>query len=185
MRDSRMAVIWGDKEDRARVEPLGTEIVTVPVKRYVEEFNKVSSDDKRVRALAEMYRRMARKIVEPKEQDIIHAARTYFAHRNIMAAYDADAVATDCLPLVANKQAPPPCLAFTHLRDEGFPAGCEADRDATLTLMLTQYLLDRPGFGQSSSRHSSPCPDHCPLHLPAQVRRLYCQASTFHLAESR
>jgi hypothetical protein len=146
MRDSRMAVIWGDKEERARVEPLGTEIVTVPVKRYVEEFNKVSPDDKRVRALAEMYRKMARKIVEPKEQDIIHAARTYFAHRNIMAAYDADAVATDCLPLVANKQAPPPCLAFTHLRDEGFPAGCEADRDATLTLMLTQYLLDRPGF---------------------------------------
>ncbi|MGQ9462069.1 MAG: L-arabinose isomerase family protein [Candidatus Fervidibacter sp.] len=146
MRESRMAVIRGDKEERTKAEPLGTEIVTVPVKRYVEEFNKVSPDDKRVRALAEMYRRAARKIVEPKEQEIVHAARTYFAHRAVMAAYDADAVATDCLPLVANKQAPPPCLAFTHLRDEGFPAGCEADRDATLTLMLVQYLLDRPGF---------------------------------------
>jgi len=146
MRDSRMAVIWGDKEERTKVEPLGTEVVTVPVKRYVEEFNKVSPDDKKVRALADLYRRTARKIVEPKEQDLVHAARTYFAHRNIMTAYDADAVATDCLPLVANRQAPPPCLAFTHLRDEGFPAGCEADRDATLTLMLTQYLLDRPGF---------------------------------------
>jgi hypothetical protein len=64
MRDSRMAVIWGDKEDRARVEPLGTEIVNVPVKRYVEEFNKVSPDDKSVRSLAEMYRKMARKIVD-------------------------------------------------------------------------------------------------------------------------
>lgn len=146
MRESRMAVIWGDKEDRSRVEPLGTEIVTVPVKRYLEEFNKVSTDDKRVRSLADMYRRMAQKIVEPKEQDIVQAARTYFAHRAIMEAYDTDAVATDCLPLVANRQAPPPCLAFTHLKDEGFPAGCEADRDATLTLMLTQYLLDRPGF---------------------------------------
>lgn len=146
MRDSRMAVIWGDKEERSRVEPLGTEVVTVPVKRYVSEFNKVSPDDKRVRYLADLYRKMARKIIEPKEQDIVHAARTYFAHRSIMEAYDADAVATDCLPLVANRQAPPPCLAFTHLRDEGFPAGCEADRDATLTLMLTQYLLDRPGF---------------------------------------
>lgn len=146
MRDSRMVVIWGDKEDRTRVEPLGTEVVTVPVKRYVEEFSKVSPDDKRVRALAQRYRLSAQKIVEPKEQDIINAARTYFAHRAIIETYDADAVATDCLPLVANRQAPPPCLAFTHLRDEGFPAGCEADRDATLTLMLTQYLLDRPGF---------------------------------------
>lgn len=146
MRESRIAVIWGDKEERTRIEPLGTEIVTVPVANYVAEFNKVSPDNRQVRALAETYRRKARKIVEPKGQDIIHAARTYFAHRRIMDAYDADAVATDCLPLVANRQAPPPCLAFTHLRDEGYPAGCEADRDATLTLMLTQYLLDRPGF---------------------------------------
>ncbi|MCX7643607.1 MAG: hypothetical protein N2116_07370, partial [Armatimonadetes bacterium] len=128
MRDSRMAVIWGDKEERTKVEPLGTEVVVVPVRRYVEEFNKVSPDDKRVRTLAHMYRRAAQKIVEPKEEDLIHAARTYFAHRAIMKAYDADAIATDCLPLVANRQVPPPCLAFTHLRDEGFPAGCEADR---------------------------------------------------------
>ncbi len=146
MRESRMAVIWGEKEERYRVEPLGTEVVTVPVRRYVDEFNKVSPEDKRVLALAEQYRRLAQKTVEPKWEDMVHAARTYFAHQRIMEVYDADAVATDCLPLVANRQAPPPCLAFTHLRDEGFPAGCEADRDGTLTLMLTQYLLDRPGF---------------------------------------
>lgn len=146
MGNSRLAIIRGDKEETAKVEPLGTEVVLVPVKRYVEEFNKVSADDRRVQELSSRYKRMARKIVEPKEEDIIHAARTYFAHRNIMTTYDADAVATDCLPLVANKQVPAPCLAFTHLRDEGFPAGCEADRDATLSLMLSQYLLDRPGF---------------------------------------
>lgn len=146
MSSSRLAIIRGDKEETTKVDPLGTEVVLVPVKRYVEEFNKVSPDDKAVRELASRYKRNARKIVEPKEEDIIHAARTYFAHRSIMTAYDADAVATDCLPLVANRQVPPPCLAFTHLRDEGFPAGCEADRDATLTLMLSQYLLDRPGF---------------------------------------
>ncbi|MCS7252681.1 MAG: hypothetical protein RMK18_02200 [Armatimonadota bacterium] len=146
MSNSRLAIIRGDKEETTKVELVGTEVVVVPVKRYVEEFNKVSPDDKLVRELASRYKRTARKIVEPKEEDIIHAARTYFAHRNIMAAYDADAVATDCLPLVANRQVPPPCLAFTHLRDEGFQAGCEADRDATLTLMLCQYLLDRPGF---------------------------------------
>lgn len=146
MSNSRLAIIRGDKEETIKVEPLGTEVVLVPVKRYVEEFNKVSPDDKTVRELASRYKRAARRIVEPKDEDIVHAARTYFAHRSIMAAYTADAVATDCLPLVANRQVPPPCLAFTHLRDEGFPAGCEADRDATLTLMLSQYLLDRPGF---------------------------------------
>jgi hypothetical protein len=170
MSQSRLAIIRGDKEASAKVELLGTEVVMVPVKRYVEEYNKVSPDDARVRALASAYKRMARKIVEPKDEDIVNAARTYFAHRSILEAYDADAVATDCLPLVANRQVPPPCLAFTHLRDEGFQAGCEADRDATLTLMLSQYLLERPGF------MGNPVPDTvrqtlitahctCPLHL--------------------
>jgi L-fucose isomerase-like protein len=37
-------------------------------------------------------------------------------------------------------------MGFMSLRDEGVPAGCESDLDATLTMMLYQYLLDRPGF---------------------------------------
>ncbi|MCS7224586.1 MAG: hypothetical protein NZ959_08540 [Armatimonadetes bacterium] len=146
MRDSRLLILWGDREQTTRLQPLGTEIVVAPVARYVEEFNKVSPDDRSVRSFAFAYRRLAKKTVEPKDDDLINAARTYFAHRRMMELYGADAVATDCLPLVANRQAPPPCLAFLHLRDEGLPAGCEADRDATLTLMLCQYLLDRPGF---------------------------------------
>lgn len=38
-----------------------------------------------------------------------------------------------------------------NLRDEGIPAGCESDLDATLTMMLIQYLFDKPAFQHNPS----------------------------------
>jgi L-fucose isomerase-like protein len=42
-------------------------------------------------------------------------------------------------------------MGFMDLRDEGVPAGCESDLDATLTMMLLQYLFDKPGFQHNPS----------------------------------
>jgi L-fucose isomerase-like protein len=42
-------------------------------------------------------------------------------------------------------------MGFMDLRDEGIPAGCEADLDATLTMMLIQQLFDRPAFQHNPS----------------------------------
>jgi L-fucose isomerase-like protein len=59
----------------------------------------------------------------------------------------ADAVMMNCLPgLKHPHQHVPPCMGFMSLRDEGIPMGCESDLDATLTMMLQQYLFNRPGF---------------------------------------
>jgi L-fucose isomerase-like protein len=37
-------------------------------------------------------------------------------------------------------------MGFMSLRDEGVAAGCEADLDATLTMMILQELFGKPGF---------------------------------------
>jgi len=42
-------------------------------------------------------------------------------------------------------------MGFMSLRDEGIAAGCQNDLNATLTMMLVQYLFDRPGFQQNAS----------------------------------
>jgi len=39
-----------------------------------------------------------------------------------------------------------PCLAFARLRDRGVPAACEGDMDSLLTMLLMQYVVERPGF---------------------------------------
>jgi len=40
----------------------------------------------------------------------------------------------------------PPCGAWTLLQDQGITAGCEADLYGAISLMMTSYLLDRPGY---------------------------------------
>ena len=69
------------------------------------------------------------------------------ALRRVVADAKVDAVMMDCLPgLQHPHQHVPPCMGFMDLRDSGIPAGCESDLDATLTMMLLQYLFDKPGF---------------------------------------
>ena len=45
----------------------------------------------------------------------------------------------------------PVCLAFSKLLDEGTVAACEADVDASLSMLLTGLLCNRPGFMQDPS----------------------------------
>jgi len=41
------------------------------------------------------------------------------------------------------------------LRDEGIAAGCQADLNPTLTLMLIQQLFDKPGFQQNAAMNTA------------------------------
>ena len=131
--------------DRA-VPHLGTKVRTVVNTGFIEEFQRTQATAE-VKRLANAYRDNATKVVQPNEEDILDAARAYFALKRVVEAEKADAVMMDCLPgLKHPHQHVPPCMGFMSLRDEGIPAGCESDLDATLTMMLYQYLSDRPGF---------------------------------------
>ena len=130
-----------------RVVPqLGTKVRTVANTGFIEEFQQTQATAE-VKRLAAAYRDNATKVVQPGKEDILDAARAYFALKRVVEAEKADAVMMDCLPgLKHPHQHVPPCMGFMSLRDEGIPAGCESDLDATLTMMLYQYLFDRPGF---------------------------------------
>jgi hypothetical protein len=130
-----------------RVVPhLGTKVRTVANTGFIGEFQQTKATAE-VKKLAAEYRDNATKVIQPSEEDILDAARACIALKRIVKAEKADAVMMDCLPgLKYPHQHVPPCMGFMSLRDEGIPAGCESDLDATLTMMLYQYLFDRPGF---------------------------------------
>jgi len=74
------------------------------------------------------------------KQDTIAAAKFYLGCRNLLAA-------ENCQALTLTGQAKygaAPVLAFSALADNGVAAAF--DRDATLMLLMTGFLLDRPGF---------------------------------------
>jgi len=151
MKDSRIANIVTGKPGETTVPHLGTRVKVVPHARFVDQFNSCAATDA-VKKLAREYLHNAQNVVEPSEADILDAARTYFVLKQIIADENADAMMMDCLPGLAKpRKHPPPCMGFMTLRDEGIPAGCQADLNATLTMMLVQQLFDKPGFQQNAS----------------------------------
>jgi len=146
MRQSRIINIDGKQTRQSQVAHLGTEVRTIPHARFYDAFKNIGTPT-RVKELAETYLRTAKKIVQPTKDDIVDAAKTYFILKTLVEEEKADAVMMNCLPgLKRPHQHVPPCMGFMDLRDEGIPAGCESDLDATITMMLLQQLFDRPGF---------------------------------------
>jgi len=150
MKEGRIISLAGSANRKTIVEKLGTEVRVLPRARFAEEFNRTETTAK-VRDIAHTYLKNARKVVEPSEADVIDAAKTYVACKRILKAEEGDALMMDCLGAIGDRQFPAPCMGFMSLRDEGIAAGCQNDLDATLTMMLVQYLFDRPGFQQNSS----------------------------------
>jgi hypothetical protein len=148
MKTARICIAAGDKAEDKTLDVLGTTVHYVPRARFPEELAKVQNCDE-AKAVAEYYQKEARKTIEPQPADVLNAAENYVACRNLLKAENCCAISMDCLGLVASRQIPcPPCIAFSRLLDEGGAGICEADVGAGLSLLLTAYLCDRPGFMQ-------------------------------------
>lgn len=146
MRQSRIININGPDTRQTHVPRLGTQVRTIPHARFYDEFKTIGTPA-HVKELAGTYMQTAEKLIQPTQADVVEAAKTYFVLKTLVEQEQADAVMMNCLPgLQRPHQHVPPCMGFMGLRDEGIPAGCESDLDATLTMMLLQQLFDKPAF---------------------------------------
>ncbi|NMC21538.1 MAG: hypothetical protein GYA33_14100 [Thermogutta sp.] len=144
--ETRVLWIRGDQRNETVVERLGTKVRAIPRDTFNQEFDKQPVTDE-VRDLAAQLRKQAKKIVEPNEQDTINSMRAFATAKRLLASENAHALSMDCLGMVAARLVPtPPCGAWTLLQDAGITAGCEADLFGAMSLMMTSYLLDRPGY---------------------------------------
>lgn len=148
MKRARVSVLRGTKSEETQVPGLGITLRQIPVARWMDEFREAATTDE-VRAIADFYSKTAKKILEPKPDDILSAAKFYVVARKIMAAENCQGISVDCMPLIGKPGVPcGPCLAWSKLNDELSVGACEADVDAICSLMLAHNLLRRPGFMQ-------------------------------------
>ncbi len=145
MASTRIAVVHRDEHREQQLEPLGTVLCHMPLSRFAEIYD-ATADSVEAKDLAAVFRQQAKDIVEPDEAEILEAARTYVANRRLMEATGCQAVTMDCLGLIRDRRTPPPCMAYMQLLNEGTCGACERDITATLSLLLSSYLLDRPAF---------------------------------------
>jgi L-fucose isomerase-like protein len=121
---------------------LGADVVAVEEKAFNEMIS--TADEKAVRAEIESWTQNAKKIIEPNKEDISKACRVSVALQRLMERERAQGLAVGtCMGWLSKGF---PCLGFARLRDSGIPAACEGDMDSLLTMILFQYMIDRPGF---------------------------------------
>jgi hypothetical protein len=145
MKNTRLAILVGNETKDVAVKGLGTTLHFIPAARFDDELKKVETTEE-VRAMADQYAKGAQEIIEPTKTDILEAAKNYIVCRRIMAAENCQGISFACLG-----RPNPVCMAFSRLLDEGVVAGCEADVNAALSMLLTQLLFERSGFIQDPS----------------------------------
>jgi hypothetical protein len=123
--------------------PVSTRLKFIAGQDYVRHYQEVAVDDA-VRRFAQQTIRQAQQLKEVTPDDVVQAARHYFASKRLLAAHGADGLTTVCLHLC--RQVGTPCIGFMRLLNEGIVAGCEADIGSAMTMMLVHNLLGRPGF---------------------------------------
>jgi len=143
MAQSRLLRIAGAvKELTQGQEPtLGTEIVAIPAAEFNSLFDSIP-DSPQLQEEAAALRQMASKVVDVSDEAMVDAMRAHHAVQQIMQRYGADAITIECLMLKHRK----PCYSFAWHNGHLVPCGCENHLEATLTLMLGRWLLDRGGF---------------------------------------
>ena len=148
MKSTRLCIVNGEKTEDLRLGVIGTTLHFVPLRRWTDELAKEETTAA-VRALADEFRRTAKKVVEPKAEDLVNAAKTCFVAGRIMAAEKCRGISLNCLGLVESRRIPcPPCMAWLRLRDEGIAGFCECDWNAGISMVLSASLIGRPGFQQ-------------------------------------
>jgi hypothetical protein len=96
----------------------------------------------------ERWKREAASIVEPTDEALLESSKMYILLRSIIEKEALSGVSIDCLSFSFNskRKLPPPCLAFTRLRDEGFAMPCEADVCGMLSTMVLQEISQKPSY---------------------------------------
>jgi len=137
-----LRVAGGLKQLTQTQEPaLGTEIVAIPAAEFNALFDSIA-DSAQLQDEAAAFRQMASKVVDVSDEAIVDAIRAHHTVQEIMRRYGADAITIECLMLKHRK----PCYSFAWHNGHLVPCGCENHLEATLTLMLGRWLLDRGGF---------------------------------------
>ena len=151
MKRARLCIVAGKATEERPVKSVGTTLCYLPLDRWTEELADVETTNE-MREIAAHYMREAQKIIEPKRQDLVAAAKNYVVARRIMAAEKCQGLSVDCFTLLNERRvACGMCLAWSRLLDEGLVGTCEADGDAAISQLLTASLLGRPGFMQDPS----------------------------------
>jgi hypothetical protein len=139
------ALVVGGKPDKNIEELFGTKMQGIDFPEISAAYK--NADSSQAKKWSEKWIKEAAKIIEPSRQDIEQSAVIYIAMIDLMEKYSARAITVNCLGGFYGGHLPAyPCLGFMQLNNDGYVGACEADQRSTITMLLMNYLVNRPGF---------------------------------------
>jgi len=141
---TRMLVVQGNERKEGKFSWVNLQYV--PRVTFEEMFGATPVTEE-AKWVAHQRFREAERIVEPTKEDGLNAARSYIAAKQLLKNEGCNAITTDCLGMVSQRKVPtPPCMGASIFQDAGVSYGCEAAVGPAVSLMLSSYLFDKPGF---------------------------------------
>lgn len=121
----------------------GTQFIDIAMEDFYKINEKV--DDKKAEKKASELEDAAEKMVENSHEDLVEAAKIYYALKEIIDKYSLDALTLRCFDIVEELNTTG-CLALALLNNEGIIAGCEGDIPAVFTMYLAYQLTGELPF---------------------------------------
>jgi len=181
---SRLLRISGQTKSpvQTREQRLEVSVVAAPAEEFNAMFDSIAVNDALVRE-AQQVKKNAERVMNVTDEYFVEAMRAHRAVGRMMERYGADAITIECLQLKHRK----PCISFAKNNGALVPCGCENDLNATLTLMLGRWLLDRAGFQHNPEFDTSEnryfgahCTCAWKLHGPQAASQPYLVRPFFH-----
>jgi L-fucose isomerase-like protein len=121
----------------------GTQFIDIVMEDFYKIYEKV--DEKKAEKKAAELEDAAEKMVENSHEDLVEAAKIYYALKEIIDKYSLDALTLRCFDIVEELNTTG-CLALALLNNEGIIAGCEGDIPAVFTMYLAYQLTGEIPF---------------------------------------
>ena len=142
----------------------GIDVVDIDLQRLINGIKTIPQAE--ADKIAQDIVKRAKAIREPSNNDILEAAKTYLAIKEICKEEHLDALTIRCFDIVKACNTTS-CLALALLNDEGIVAGCEGDMQTLMSMYLAKRLCGEAAFMANPSQltDSSSMLAHCTIPL--------------------
>ncbi|HIH97621.1 MAG TPA: hypothetical protein HA346_01225 [Thermoplasmata archaeon] len=132
---------------REAEERLGLEVEFISLEEFIDEFNKTEINSKMEETYRGFLSKAKGKRPEVKDDEALRAVKCYFILKNMIARTNSDALMINCYQSnLIDRLAAAPCFGVARLNDEGVVAGCEADPNGFVNMLIVSYTSNKPVF---------------------------------------
>lgn len=125
---------------------VGPEVIYIPIDEFINEWDKfLESEIDENKVTKALVQKIPQYGITNKEI-VRNSLKTYLVLSEFVKRESLDALSFRCWPELKSHGIGAPCLALSLLNDEGYPAACEGDVTAAISMLILYELTGKPPY---------------------------------------